>query len=76
MLLKEGDKVTFDNDRIELFKTETTSENADVKEYQRLVLAGIDQVGTVKEYGHNITTVLFEDGWELPMPTKYLIHLP
>lgn len=76
MELKEGDKVTFDNDRIELFKAETGNDNAEIKEYQRLVLAGIDQVGTVKEYGHNITTVLFEDGLELPMPTKYLVHLP
>ncbi len=39
MALKEGDKVMFDNERIELFKAETDKDNPDIKEYQRLVLA-------------------------------------
>ena len=71
-----GDKVTFDNDSIEIFKAETRSDDKAVKQYQRLVLAGIDQVGIVKELGGNLTTVAYPDGWDLPIPTKYLVVLP
>src|SRR5206468_10343389 len=74
-VLKIGDKVTFDNDKIEIFKKETSSNDKAVKQYQQLVLAGIDQVGVVKELGGNLTTVSYPDGWELPVPTKYLIVL-
>ncbi len=74
--IKVGDKVTFDNDRIEIFKAETSSNDKAVKQYQQLVLAGINQVGVVKELGGNLTTVSYPDGWELPVPTKYLIVLP
>ncbi len=76
MAIKVGDKVTFDTDNIELFKEETSSPGKPVQEYRKLVLAGVDQVGTVKEVGYDLTTVLFADGWELPIPTKYLIVLP
>lgn len=76
MNIKVGDKVTFDTDNIELFKEETSSPDKAVQEYRKLVLAGVDQVGTVKEAGNDLTTVLFADGWELPIPTKYLIVLP
>lgn len=74
--IKIGDKVTFDNDKIEIFKLETSSEDKEVKQYQQLVLGGIDQVGVVKELGVNLTTVSYPDGWDLPVPTKYLIILP
>lgn len=74
--IKVGDKVTFDNDQIEVFKAETNSTDKSVKQYQQLVLAGIDQVGVVKELGGNLTTVSYPDGWDLPVPTKYLIVLP
>jgi hypothetical protein len=75
-MLKIGDKVTFDNDKIEIFKKETSSNDKAVKQYQQLVLAGADQVGVVKELGGNLTTVSYPDGWELPVPTRYLIVLP
>ncbi|MDP1810864.1 MAG: hypothetical protein Q8K66_05610 [Sediminibacterium sp.] len=71
-----GDKVTFDNDKIELFKSETNSNSIEITQYQKLVLSGIDQIGTFKEFGENIITVFFDDGWELPIPTKYLLVLP
>ena len=74
--LKIGDKVTFDNHKIEIFKAETTSDDKAVKQYQQLVLGGIDQVGIVKEFLGNLTTVSYPDGWELPVPTKYLLLLP
>lgn len=74
--IKVGDKVTFDNDKIEIFKSETQSHDKAVKQYQHLILEGIDQVGVVKELHGNLTTVSYEDGWELPVPTKYLIRLP
>ena len=73
--IKVGDKVTFYNDEIELFKAETSGEDPAVKQYQKLVLAGIDQVGVVKEFLGNLTTVSYPDGWDLPVPTKYLIVL-
>ena len=74
--IKVGDKVTFDNDQIEIFKAETSSTDKAVRQYQQLVLGGIDQVGIVKEFGGNLTTVSYPDGWDLPVPTKYLIVLP
>ena len=76
MTIKTGDKVTFDTDKVEQFKEETSSPEKAVQEYRNLVLAGVDQVGTVKKVGLDLTTVLFADGWELPIPTKYLIVLP
>jgi hypothetical protein len=74
--LQVGDKVIFDNDQIEIFKVETSSNDKAVRQYQQLVLGGIDQVGVVKELGGNLTTVSYPDGWDLPVPTKYLIVLP
>ncbi len=74
--IKVGDKVTFDNDQIETFKVETNLDNKEIQQYRKLVLAGIDQVGVVKELGGNLTTVSYPDGWDLPVPTKYLIVLP
>ena len=75
--VKVGDKVTFDNDKIEIFKSETSSNDKAVRQYQQMVLGGIDQIGiVVKELGGNLTTVSYPDGWVLPVPTKYLIILP
>ncbi len=74
--IKAGDKVTFDNDRIEAFRAETNLDNKDIQQYRKLVLAGINQVGVVKEPGATLTTVSYPDGWDLPIPTKYLVVLP
>lgn len=71
-----GDKITFDNDKIELFKAETSSDDKAVRQYQQLVLGGIGQIGVVKELSGNLTTVAYPDGWDLPVPTKYLVVLP
>jgi len=71
-----GSKVTFDNDKIELFKSETSSADKEVQQYQKIVLGGINQVGIVKELGFALTTVAYPDGWEVPVPTKYLVVLP
>lgn len=40
--LQVGDRVTFDNDQIEIFKAETSSNDKAVRQYQQLVLGGID----------------------------------
>jgi len=74
--LKVGDKVTFDNDKIEIFKTETSGDDRAVRGYRQLVLGGVNQVGVVKELDGNLTTVSYPDGCQLPVPTKYLIVLP
>lgn len=71
-----GDKVMFDNDKIEIFKAETSSDDKAVRQYQQLVLGGIGQVGVVKELGDDLTTVSYPDGWVLPVPTKHLVVLP
>ncbi|RZJ99133.1 MAG: hypothetical protein EOO43_27220 [Flavobacterium sp.] len=73
--IRVGDKVTFDNDKLEAFKADTNRDNKEIQEYRKLVLAGIDQVGIVKELGVALTTVSYSDGWDLPIPTKYLIIL-
>lgn len=75
-ILKPGDKVTFDSDNIETFIAETSGENPEIKQYQKLVLAGVNQVGVIKEIGAPLTTVSYPDGWDLPIPTKYLVLLP
>lgn len=73
--MKVGDKVIFDNDKIEVFKGETRSPEKSVQQYQQLVLSGVNQIGIVKELGLGLTTISYQDGWELPVPTKYLIIL-
>lgn len=75
-IIKIGDNVTFDTDKIEQFKAETSSPDKAVQDYRQLVLAGVDQVGVVKEIGYALATVKYADGWELPVPIKYLIVLP
>ena len=72
--IQVGDKVTFDNHKISLFKAETSSTDKAVMQYQKLVLKGINLTGVVKELDDALNTVTFLDGWELPIPTKYLIH--
>ena len=74
--LRVGSKVTFDTDKITIFKEETSSPDKDIQQYQKLVLAGADQIGTVKELSGNLTTVSYPDGWDIPVPTKYLVLLP
>lgn len=74
--MKIGDKVIFDGDKIEIFRAETSGPDKAIQDYQKLVLGGIDQVGVVKEYGQSLTTVSYPDGWDLPVPTKYLVKLP
>lgn len=71
--IQVGDKVTFDNDKIEIFKAETSSDDKAVRQYQQLVLGGIDQVGVVKELGGNLTTVSYPDGWDLPVQRSILL---
>jgi len=73
--IKIGDKVTFDTDRIEEFKADTESEDKAVQDYRKLVLAGVDQIGIVNEIGYAMATVSYPDGWELPVPVKYLLKL-
>lgn len=73
---KIGDSVTFDSERIGEFKNETDSDDKDVQDYRNLILAGVNQVGVVRALGENLITVYYPDGWELPVPTKYLILLP
>lgn len=74
--IKVGDRVIFDTSKVDLFKAETSSPDKAVQDYQKIVLGGVDQIGTVKEFGFALTTVTYPDGWEVPVPTKYLIVLP
>ncbi len=74
--LKPGDKVTFDTDKVQTFIAETSMDNPEIKQYQKIILAGVNQVGIVKTAGTPLTTVSYPDGWDVPVPTKYLILLP
>lgn len=74
--LKIGDKVTFDSDKVETFIIETTGDNPEILKYQQLVLAGVNQVGVVKALGEPLTTVSYPDGWDMPIPSRYLVLLP
>ncbi len=71
--IKEGDQVIFEKSQIEFFKNETNGDTKEIKQYQQLVLGGIDQVGVIKEFGEDLTSVSYPDGWVLPIPTKYLV---
>ncbi len=73
--MKIGDSVIFDHSKIEIFKSETTSSDKAISQYQELVLAGIDQTGIIIKIEDNLSYIGYPDGWELPIPTKYLIPL-
>lgn len=75
-MISAGDKVSFDPGKTDVFKAETNIDNRDIQQYQKLVLAGIDQIGIVKVPGTPMTMVSYPDGWDLPIPTKYLVVLP
>jgi hypothetical protein len=68
-----GDSVIFDNCHLEQFVQET-NHTEELRQYQKIVVAGMKQTGTVKEFMGNLTTVAYPDGWELPVPTKYLLR--
>ncbi len=68
--LEIGDKVTFDTDKIDAFKEETNTDNKEIQQYRQLVLAGVNQVGTVKDCQGALVTVSYPDGWQLPVPAN------
>ena len=70
-----GDKVIFDKNKIETFKSETNDIDAATDDYQKLVLAGAELIGLVKKYDTDLTWITYPDGWDLPLPTKYLIKI-
>jgi hypothetical protein len=74
--MKVGDKVFFDVEFLMKFIEETTTEDEALIQYQKLILAGANQIGVVKKLGDPLTTVSYPDGWDLPIPTKYLIIVP
>ena len=68
-----GDKVIFDESKIAAFVQETTSTDKAIMDYQHLVLRGIGLAGLILEKGEALTTVIYSDGWQIPVPTKYLL---
>lgn len=75
---KIGDRVTFDTDKKDNFIKETSGDSREIRQYQRIVLGGINQVGEViaDGPGDGLVTVRYPDGWDVPMPKKYLVILP
>jgi hypothetical protein len=71
-----GDKVVFDMEFLMKFIEETTTDNESLLQYQKLILAGANQIGVVKKLDEPLTIVSYPDGWDLPIPTKYLIIVP
>jgi hypothetical protein len=74
--MRVGDKVVFDMEFVMKFIEETTTDNESLLQYQKLILAGANQIGVIKKLGDPLTTVSYPDGWDLPIPTKYLIIVP
>ena len=74
--MKIGDKVTFNTDEVDAFIAETNSDNKEILRYRELVLAGVNQIGVIKGQTGQLLTVAYPDGWEIPIPAKYLIVLP
>lgn len=70
-----GDKVQFDINQVETFKQETSGKDKAIQNYQKLVLGGVDQIGTVKGFNGYLTTVSYPDGWDLPVPNIWLLCL-
>ena len=70
---KVGDRVMFNPEHIEQFKRETHSDSKEIQQYRMLVLDGVDQKGSVLCPGEIMTNVQFDDGWDLPIPTKHLV---
>lgn len=75
-VVQVGNRVTFNTDHIEDFKNDTRSKDREVRRYREIILNGVNEIGTVTEIGHALATVKFDDGWNLPMPIKYLTVLP
>jgi len=74
--LTPGNIVTFNTDKIDLFKTETRSSDPTIRQYRQLILARINQAGKVVSFAGNMLTVSFPDGLIIPVPVKYFILLP
>lgn len=71
---KIGDKVLFDAMRVDEFKRETSNLNKDISIYQKLIIGGVNQIGIVLKIEENLTWVKYPDGWDIPVPTKYLLN--
>lgn len=72
-LLKVGDRVIFDNSKITVFSKETDIDNKEIQQYRNIVLKGIDQQGIINNIGGTMATVSYPDGWDVPIPLKYLL---
>ena len=75
LTLQTGDKVIFDESKITAFIQETTTTDKAIMDYQQLVLRGIGLEGLILEEGEDLTTVSYSDGWQIPVPTKYLLRM-
>jgi hypothetical protein len=72
MSMNIGDTVIFDKSFLEIF-IEETKVTDELRQYQEIVLAGVEQKGTVKDFMGNMATIIYPDGWEVPVPIKYLV---
>jgi len=63
----------FDATRVDEFMRERSYFNNNIKKYKKMVVGGVNQVGVVFKTAGNLTWVKYPDGWEVPVPKKYLI---
>jgi hypothetical protein len=73
MKFEVGDRVKFNLKYLEAFTSETDFDSHEIQQYRRMVLLGINQTGILIEVNEPLSTVAFPDGWNLPIPTKYII---
>ena len=67
-----GSRVAFRQEMVSAFIKETTGANPDLKKYQKMVLAGIEQTGSVEGMISMLVNVKYPDGWVVPIHPKYL----
>ena len=73
--MEVGDKVIFKPDLVQDFTNDTTNVISEIDQYRKMVLGGINQIGEVKKLESNMVYVSYPDGWEVPIPIKYLVIL-
>lgn len=72
--IQVGDYVIFNQMFIEQFIEETSGKGKELEKYQKIIMAGVDQVGIVKNIDNssNMVTISYPDGWDIPIFKRYL----
>lgn len=67
-----GDVVKFDYSKKTEFLVETSNLNGERNLYQVLLLASVDEIGTISDQKGDVSYISLNDGGVLPVFTKFL----